>query len=141
MPLQITGLSGAEQTQEASGAIRTPGYLEVRTGHKHMVDPENTSLMSALVVSLSYPRIGSDQLRDNQYLLFECKNQVDKNRQEINKDETGQMNNSCGRPISVHNMRRAEKRAKLEGTMVSDYPSPQGDFNYHSGKTDGDTKK
>ena len=34
-------------------------------------------------------------LRDNQYLLFECKNQVDKNRKEINKDETGQMNNSC----------------------------------------------
>jgi replicative superfamily II helicase len=34
-------------------------------------------------------------LRDNQYLLIECKNQVDKNRKEINKDETGQMNNSC----------------------------------------------
>jgi hypothetical protein len=34
-------------------------------------------------------------LRDNQYLLFECKNQVDKTRKEINKDETGQMNNSC----------------------------------------------
>jgi hypothetical protein len=34
-------------------------------------------------------------LRDNQYLLIECKNQVDKNRKEVNKDETGQMNNSC----------------------------------------------
>jgi len=34
-------------------------------------------------------------LRDNQYLLIECKNQVDTNRKEINKDETGQMNNSC----------------------------------------------
>jgi len=34
-------------------------------------------------------------LRDNQYLLIECKNQVDKNRKEINKDESGQMNNSC----------------------------------------------
>jgi replicative superfamily II helicase len=34
-------------------------------------------------------------LRDNQYLLFECKNQVDKTRKEINKNETGQMNNSC----------------------------------------------
>jgi hypothetical protein len=34
-------------------------------------------------------------LRDHQYLLIECKNQVDKNRKEINKDETGQMNNSC----------------------------------------------
>jgi len=30
-------------------------------------------------------------LRDSQYLLFECKNQVDKSRKEINKDETGQM--------------------------------------------------
>lgn len=34
-------------------------------------------------------------LRDNQYLLIECKNQVDENRKEINKNETGQMNNSC----------------------------------------------
>ena len=34
-------------------------------------------------------------LRDNQYLLFECKNQVDKTRKEINKNETRQMNNSC----------------------------------------------
>jgi hypothetical protein len=34
-------------------------------------------------------------LRDNQYLLIECKNKVDKSRKEINKDETGQMNNSC----------------------------------------------
>jgi len=34
-------------------------------------------------------------LRDNQYLLFECKNQVDMTRKEINKHETGQMNNSC----------------------------------------------
>ncbi len=34
-------------------------------------------------------------LRDNHYLLLECKNQVDKNRAAINKQETGQMNNSC----------------------------------------------
>jgi hypothetical protein len=34
-------------------------------------------------------------LRDGQYLLVECKNKVDKNRTEINKDETGQMNSSC----------------------------------------------
>jgi hypothetical protein len=40
--------------------------------------------------------------------------------------------------ISMHNMGRAEKRASARGTMVSDYPSGQGDFNYHSGKTDGD---
>ena len=34
-------------------------------------------------------------LRDSQYILFECKNQVDRNRSEVNKRETGQMNNSC----------------------------------------------
>jgi hypothetical protein len=47
-------------------------------------------------------------------------------------------NNGCGHPMSVHNMGRAEKRAKKQGTMVSDYPSGQGDFNYHSGMSDGD---
>lgn len=44
----------------------------------------------------------------------------------------------CEHSFSVHNMRRAEKRAKMTGTMVSDYPSGQSEFNYHSGKTDGD---
>ena len=34
-------------------------------------------------------------LRDGLYWLIECKNQVDANRKEINKHETGQMNNSC----------------------------------------------
>jgi replicative superfamily II helicase len=34
-------------------------------------------------------------LRDDLYWLVECKNQVSADRQEINKDETGQMNNSC----------------------------------------------
>jgi hypothetical protein len=34
-------------------------------------------------------------LRDSLYLLVECKNQVDESRTEINKHETGQMNNSC----------------------------------------------
>lgn len=41
---------------------------------------------------------GPDNLwavRDGHYILWECKNQVDPNRQEINKGETGQMNNSC----------------------------------------------
>jgi hypothetical protein len=41
---------------------------------------------------------GPDNLwavRDNHYVVCECKNQVDPNRQEINKAETGQMNNSC----------------------------------------------
>ena len=34
-------------------------------------------------------------LRDDLYWLVECKNQVSADRQEVNKDETGQMNNSC----------------------------------------------
>ncbi|EBL2631804.1 DEAD/DEAH box helicase, partial [Salmonella enterica subsp. enterica serovar Ohio] len=33
---------------------------------------------------------------DGQYFLFECKNEVDENRSEINKTEAGQMNNHCG---------------------------------------------
>ncbi len=33
-------------------------------------------------------------LRDNEYILFECKNEVSENRLEINKDEVGQMNTS-----------------------------------------------
>lgn len=33
-------------------------------------------------------------LRDDEYLLFECKSEVAINRAEINKDETGQMNNA-----------------------------------------------
>lgn len=33
-------------------------------------------------------------LGNNEYLLVECKNQVDASRNEINKDETGQMNNA-----------------------------------------------
>lgn len=34
-------------------------------------------------------------LRDNEYLLVECKNEVSLTRDEINKHETGQMNNAC----------------------------------------------
>ena len=34
------------------------------------------------------------KLKDDQYLLIECKNRVDPNRDSINKDESGQMNNS-----------------------------------------------
>jgi replicative superfamily II helicase len=33
-------------------------------------------------------------LRDSEYILFECKNEVSENRTEINKDEVGQMNTS-----------------------------------------------
>ncbi|HDR6247080.1 TPA: DEAD/DEAH box helicase family protein [Bacillus cereus] len=35
------------------------------------------------------------RLEDNAYLLVECKNNVDAERNEINKEETGQMNNAC----------------------------------------------
>lgn len=35
------------------------------------------------------------KVRDNEYLLVECKNKVELTRKEINKDETGQMNNAC----------------------------------------------
>jgi len=34
-------------------------------------------------------------LRDDDYLLAECKSEVDLNRAEINKHETGQINNAC----------------------------------------------
>jgi hypothetical protein len=33
---------------------------------------------------------------DNQYFLFECKNEVDDTRDSIKKDEAGQMNSHCG---------------------------------------------
>lgn len=42
--------------------------------------------------------VGPDNLwcvRDNDYILFECKNEVKDSRGEINKVEMGQMNNSC----------------------------------------------
>ena len=41
---------------------------------------------------------GPDNLwgvKDNKYLLVECKSEVELNRAEINKNETGQMNNAC----------------------------------------------
>ncbi len=34
-------------------------------------------------------------LRDNEFLLIECKSEVGLDRNQINKDETGQMNNAC----------------------------------------------
>jgi replicative superfamily II helicase len=34
-------------------------------------------------------------LRENDFILFECKNEVKEDRKEVNKDENGQMNNSC----------------------------------------------
>jgi hypothetical protein len=41
---------------------------------------------------------------------------------------------TCRHPLSVHNVSPAEKRAKMQGTMVSDYPSArQGDPNIQAG--------
>jgi hypothetical protein len=43
----------------------------------------------------------------------------------------------CGHPISVHIMRRPEKRTRIAGTMVSDFPSGREEqFNPHSGRSD-----
>ncbi len=42
--------------------------------------------------------VGPDNLwcvKENDYILFECKNEVKAQRSEINKNEIGQMNNSC----------------------------------------------
>ena len=35
------------------------------------------------------------KVRDNQYLLLECKSSVESDRKEIYKEETGQINNAC----------------------------------------------
>lgn len=35
------------------------------------------------------------KVKDNEYLLVECKSKVSTNRREIHKEETGQMNNAC----------------------------------------------
>jgi hypothetical protein len=41
----------------------------------------------------------------------------------------------CGHPVSVHNTYPAEKRAKLRGLMVSDFPSShREEFNIQAGK-------
>jgi hypothetical protein len=40
----------------------------------------------------------------------------------------------CAHALSAHNMRRAEKRAQIQGTMVLDFPSGREDeFNIQSG--------
>jgi hypothetical protein len=36
------------------------------------------------------------QLKEHEYLLWECKDEVKLDRENIHKDETGQMNNACG---------------------------------------------
>ena len=36
------------------------------------------------------------QVREQDYVLWECKNEVKLDREQIHKDETGQMNNACG---------------------------------------------
>ena len=42
----------------------------------------------------------------------------------------------CGHLISVHTTAPAEKRAKLHGTMISDYPTAgREEFNIHAGRS------
>ncbi len=40
----------------------------------------------------------------------------------------------CGHPVSVHNTEPAEKRARLRGAMVSDYPIGREEFNIEAGR-------
>ena len=43
---------------------------------------------------------------------------------------------TCPHPLSAHTLSRAEKRAKMEGTLVMNgFPSSgdKGEFNYHAG--------
>jgi hypothetical protein len=43
----------------------------------------------------------------------------------------------CAHGLSAHNLSRAEKRAKMRGTMVSDYPFGRNDeFNIQSGTSE-----
>jgi len=60
-------------------------------------------------------------LAENDYLLFECKNEVEDKREEINKSETGQINTSCGwfknnysgatfKPVMVINTKNISKQ-------------------------------
>jgi hypothetical protein len=64
-------------------------------------------------------------LRDAEYLLFECKSEVDIKRAEINKKETGQMNNSCAW------FKRVYPGAKVMNIMIIPTPklSAGGGFN------------
>ena len=57
-------------------------------------------------------RKGPDNLwggADNQYYLFECKNEVDENRVDISKDEAGQMNSHCGWFEEVYNVANCKR--------------------------------
>jgi hypothetical protein len=57
----------------------------------------------------------------------------------MDKDDPLCNRDGCGHPISAHTMRRAEKRAHIEGTMLSDFPSGREEpFNFHSGASDYD---
>ncbi|MBK0123573.1 DEAD/DEAH box helicase family protein [Pantoea sp. S61] len=61
---------------------------------------------------------------DGQYFLFECKNEVDENRSEINKTEAGQMNNHCGWFADEYGNAKC-KKIIIINTRILSY---QGDF-------------
>jgi replicative superfamily II helicase len=79
-----------------------------------------------------YWKEGPDNLwcvANGKYLLFECKNEVDENRAEIYKKETGQMANSCHwfdksyskaevKPIMIINTKKTAKDATLDSRVV-----------------------
>lgn len=54
----------------------------------------------------------------------------------MNKEDPPCKRAGCGHALSVHNLSRAEKRAKMQGTVLSDYPSAhQEDFNIQAGRS------
>lgn len=61
---------------------------------------------------------------DGQYILIECKNEVDENRKEINKHEAGQMNSHCAWFKDVYNTDKC-KKIMIINTKVLSY---HGDF-------------
>ena len=64
-------------------------------------------------------------LRDGEYLLVECKSEVQPDRKEIVKDETGQMNNACAWFAKHYNGAKAKNimMAALLGTPLTTEPS------------------
>ncbi|EHC8380860.1 DEAD/DEAH box helicase, partial [Salmonella enterica subsp. enterica serovar Heidelberg] len=62
---------------------------------------------------------------DGQYFLFECKNEVDENRSEINKIEAGQMNNHCGWFADEYGNAKCKKIIIINTRTLSYH----GDFN------------
>lgn len=63
---------------------------------------------------------------ENQYILFECKNDVHEDRAEITKDETGQMNNSCAWFDANYHMDATKYIMVIPAKLIA----PGAGFNY-----------